>query len=419
MKYLVAFFIAVLLFLQTTGSILAGNTIWEIQAIDTMKYSRDEARKADVRDQIDHLIEIIADTGATHVSIATPYNEEFVPTLTAWVQSARRHNLKVWFRGNWAEWEGWFGYQKFTDVTEHHRKTAAFIPAHPELFADGDIFTPAPEAENGGMGDPRGSEPRSRQFNEFLVTSAKTCTQAFKKMGKFVQCGYFSMNGDIAKQVLTPETVKQAGNVVVIDHYVKDPVQFEKDIIFLSEKFKAPIILGEYGAPIPDLNGTMTETQQAEYVKKLMEVMYKEKARVSGMNYWTLISSSTALLNDNGTPRDTVDVLTSYFTPLKVEGRVIDVFGDAVPGVSVSVPNTPAEIKTDGNGTYTLLLPQRDATIEMTKEGYHPFSSSITGVGVESGKTVSLDAKLNPKERGLLYYLKMIPVWIKEKVTST
>src|SRR3989344_7973075 len=71
--------------------------IWPIQAIDTMKFSRDRAREK-LNDPsfdavIDEQIRIIAETGATHVSIGTPYNEEFVPFLTRWVSAARRYNL--------------------------------------------------------------------------------------------------------------------------------------------------------------------------------------------------------------------------------------------------------------------------------------------------------------------------------------
>src|SRR3989304_760988 len=67
--------------------------IWPVQAIDTMKYSRDLAREK-LNDPsfdavIDEQVRIIAETGATHVAIATPYDEEFLPFLTRWVSAAR------------------------------------------------------------------------------------------------------------------------------------------------------------------------------------------------------------------------------------------------------------------------------------------------------------------------------------------
>src|SRR3989339_521194 len=103
---------------------------WRIQAVDTMKYSRDMARaklndsKFDIT--IDQQIHAIADTGANYVAIATPYDEEFVPILRRWVASARRYGLSVWFRGNFSGWEGWFEYPRINQI-QHLRATRAFI----------------------------------------------------------------------------------------------------------------------------------------------------------------------------------------------------------------------------------------------------------------------------------------------------
>ncbi|MDP3888564.1 MAG: hypothetical protein Q8Q24_00825, partial [bacterium] len=95
--------------------------IMEFKSIDTMKYSRDIAREKLNDPSFDKVIDTqvknIADTGATHVAIATPYDEEFLPILKRWVSSARKYNLKVWFRGNWSGWEGWFDYPKIDRST--------------------------------------------------------------------------------------------------------------------------------------------------------------------------------------------------------------------------------------------------------------------------------------------------------------
>ena len=56
---------------------------WAFQSVDTMKHSRDLAREklhdASYDAVIDREVRAIAETGATHVAIATPYDEEFVP----------------------------------------------------------------------------------------------------------------------------------------------------------------------------------------------------------------------------------------------------------------------------------------------------------------------------------------------------
>lgn len=79
---------------------------WAFQSVDTMKHSRDLAREKLHDDSYDAVIDrevrSIADIGATHVAIATPYDEEFVPYLKRWVSAARKYHLAVWFRGNFS-----------------------------------------------------------------------------------------------------------------------------------------------------------------------------------------------------------------------------------------------------------------------------------------------------------------------------
>src|SRR3989344_1486296 len=72
---------------------------WQVQAVDTMKFSRDMAR-AKLNDPefdvvINQQIHAIADTGANYVAIGTPYDDEFVPILKRWVAAARRYGLSV------------------------------------------------------------------------------------------------------------------------------------------------------------------------------------------------------------------------------------------------------------------------------------------------------------------------------------
>ena len=123
-------------------------TWWEIQSIDTVKYSRDVAREKakdfSYDEIIDNQVRLIAETGATHVAIGTPYDSEFVPFLSRWVKAARKYNLNVWFRGNLSGWEGWFGYKKITRA-EHIQKIREFILGNGGLFAEGDIFSSCPE----------------------------------------------------------------------------------------------------------------------------------------------------------------------------------------------------------------------------------------------------------------------------------
>ena len=79
---------------------------WQVRSVDTMKFSRDLAREK-LNDEVFNLVieeqvKNISQIGATHVAIATPYDEEFLPFLRRWVNLARNYGLKVWFRGNWS-----------------------------------------------------------------------------------------------------------------------------------------------------------------------------------------------------------------------------------------------------------------------------------------------------------------------------
>lgn len=291
---------------------------WQFRSIDTMKYSRDPSREK-INDPsydavIDQQVNDIAATGATHIAIATPYDEEFVPMLERWVKAARKYHLHVWFRGNWSGWEGWFDYPKITRA-DHIAKTKAFIHDHASLFQDGDIFSACPECENGGPGDPRmnGDVTGHRQF---LINEYKTTKQAFNDIGKHVASNYDSMNGDVARLIMDKETTKALDGIVVVDHYVKTPDQLLADIKEFAEQSGGKVILGEFGAPIPDINGAMTEEEQAAWLKEALQKLRKTDALI-GVNYWTNVGGSTQIWNQDGTPRKAVKELTNIYHLLR------------------------------------------------------------------------------------------------------
>lgn len=288
--------------------------LWDFRAIDTMKYSRDLAlEKIDdpsFNSTIDDQMVKIKNTGATHVGIATPYDEKFLPMLKRWVSSARNHKLKVWFRGNFSGWEGWFEYSRIDRAT-HLTLVESFIINNPELFEDGDVFSPCPECENGGPGDPR-SNGDVQGHRDFLIAETEISDKAFKRIQKSVQPNYASMNGDVAKLIMDPETTKKMGGIVVIDHYVKDPKQLAKDAILLAEQSGGNIILGEFGAPIPDINGEMTETEQKVWLEQTLQEI-ANTPEIVGVSYWTNFGGSTKIWNDDGSPREAVGVLRKFY----------------------------------------------------------------------------------------------------------
>lgn len=293
--------------------------LWSVRSIDTVKYSRDLAKEKrtsqNFTEEIDRQVKDIALTGANFIAVGTPYDEEFIPFLNLWVESARKNNLNVWFRGNFSGWEGWFGYKNISKE-EHKIKLAQFIEKNASLFEDGDIFTSCPECENGSMGDPR-ETGNIQEFRDFLIEEYQISAIKFGEIGKKVTPGYYSMNYDVAKLIMDKETTQRLGGVVVIDHYVVDPLQIKSDIQEISSLSGGIVVLGEFGVPIPDIHGKISDQQQADWIDQSLSAVLKEE-NLLGLNYWVNKGGSSNLWNNDGTPKLAVQILSKYFNQKKL-----------------------------------------------------------------------------------------------------
>lgn len=351
---------------QTTMA--SSPTWWDFQAVDTMKYSRDPSAEflkdpARLEEVADQQVKEIARISATHVGIATPYDEQFLPVMKAWVNAARKYNLKVWFRGNWSGWERWFGYDPITR-DEHIAKTVEFIKSNPTLFEDGDYFSACPECENGGPGDPR-MNGDAQGHREFLIKEYNEQLKAFRSINKNVQVNLNSMNGDVARLIMDKETTKALGGVVVVDHYVRTPEKLNQDVTTYAELSGGKVILGEFGAPIPDINGTMTEQQQAQWLQESMTLL-AENPNLVGVSYWTNMGGSTAIWRDDGTPKEAADVLQSFYTPLIVDGTIVNTLNHPVEAtVSIGRHSVTTE-----KGYFELPYLKEDTVVQVEAKGY-------------------------------------------------
>ncbi len=356
---------------------------WSFQSIDTMKYSRDLAREKLNDPSFDAVIakqvKDIASTGATHVAIATPYDEEFYPMLQRWVRAARREHLNVWFRGNFSGWEGWFSYNKITRE-EHMKKTEEFLNAHPDLFANGDVFTACPECENGGAGDPRltGDVAGHRQF---LIEEYALTKSFFSGRNKKVASNYDSMNKDVAELVMDKDTTRALDGIVTIDHYVASGEKLAEDIKSLSETTGGKIILGEYGAPIPDINGPMNEKEQAEWIKNTGSLLVKANTLI-GVNYWVNTGGSTQLWNEDGTKRLAVDAITSYYAPQQLKLSVKNELGRPIHNATIK--GEERFVITSKNGVGALPYFDKTEKITVNATNYKPKTLSISDVNNSS-----------------------------------
>jgi hypothetical protein len=410
-KKLFSFFTILILFLLIPSRLLSKESFWPIQSIDTMKYSRDRARELNIKEKIPLLVKKLTQLGINYIAVATPYDEEFYPILKTWVLESRKHQLKIWFRGNFSSWEGWFGYPKFVYPEEHHFKTYQFIISHPEIFQDGDIFTPAPEPENGGYGDPRNSQQQKEHFLNFLINSYNNCQEAFAKINKKIHCGYFSINGDIAKEVLNKKVVEKTGGVVVIDHYAKSAQRLRDDIEKLYQKYQAPVVLGEFGAPIPDIHGEMNENQQAQYLKDTLIEILKTKNVVKGVNYWTAYDASTSIFNNDFNPKLSFFIIQKFYQPIMIEGIVKDIFNLPIKDAQIFTNNF-LETYSDKNGYFKLLTIDQLNQITIKKKYFIPLHYSFLSSKNRKRFVINLDYQ----NKNWIYYFKKIVYRILNKM---
>lgn len=322
------------------ASAAAGSvTWWDFQSIDTMKYSRDLAREKLEDSSFDSIIneqvQNIASVGATHVAIATPYDEEFIPFLKKWVYAARKYRLNVWFRGNWSGWEGWFNYARI-DRQTHIQKTVQFISRHKDLFVDGDVFSGCPECENGGPGDPRNTKDVDG-YRQFLIDEYTWTKKSFDQIGKKVTSNYFSMNADVANLIMDKPTTAKLGGIVTIDHYVKNPKSMAEQVDKLVAQSGGKIVIGEFGAPIEDINGSMTALEQSRWIEDVMQLLADRRDKVVGVNYWVSVGGDTQIWNNKGQPSPAVNVIRRFYSPSGTISLLVkNDFGKPVANVPVN-----------------------------------------------------------------------------------
>ena len=394
------------------ASLLNRTQIWDTQCVDTMKTSRDKARiwsnRPDLRNHIEMEMAAAETIGANCVAIDTSYDPEFLPYLKAWVAGARNHKLAVWFRGNFSSWEGWFGYPRTMTLDEHIQKTAEFIRSNPNLFTDGDIFTPAPEAENGGPFYPMDSS-KLDTYASFLKSEDTVVGNVFGGINKKVTVNWFSMNGELAKQLFTEDIVNDLGGVVTLDHYIKEPQEMGAYIKYFHDLYKARVVVGEFGAPIPQINGTMSEEEQAEFIGRVLHELYENHSIVSAVNYWDLYDGPTALLNQDGSLRSVAHVLQSYFIPAQVSGRVIDTLGNPLNNIEVRSQDGANSIRTDKEGRYVLLLPAGSNDMVITGDMYKSLSQHIQVASHDKiEKNITLEPQLATPFYWVAYHLRNI-----------
>lgn len=389
---------------------------WKYQCFDTMKSSRDKARawKDDpkLQERIDKEMNAIVQIGGNCVAIATPYDNEFLPVMKLWVKSARSHNLSIWFRGNFSSWEGWFDYPKGMTSEIHNIKTAKFISDNADLFKDGDVFTPSPEAENGGPFN-QVEKDEHDVFRKYLIEEYTVAKEAFSKINKKVEVDWLSMNGGLAKRMFDQKTVDGVNGVVGIDHYIRTSREMGEFISYFKDNFNAKLVIGEFGAPIPDINGDMTEKEQADFIAELFDQLVTHKDDIIGINYWTLWDGSAALYNPDWTPRQAVKVVERYMKPGLISGVVLSTTNEPLKDVTIKTTDGKYQTKTDTSGYYELLILPGQHQLQVIHSDY---ANQTEGAYVELSSTQKKTFALIPKDPSMWYKIKSTFLTIKQSL---
>ena len=154
---------------------------------------------------------------------------------------------------------------------------------------------------------------------------------------------------------------------MVIDHYVPTPQKLEADIRQIAILSGGKIVLGEFGVPIPDIHGKLTEEAQSIWVDEALQRISKISELV-GVNYWTSVGGSTEIWNEDGSPEKAVEVLTYYYTTKIISGRVVDELGKPIKNVRVS--SLYRNALTESNGEFSLVYLEESPKFIVSAEGY-------------------------------------------------
>lgn len=284
-----------------------------LRSIDNMHISRDLMCTEQSAAWIYAVVAQEAAAGANTIVVDMPYDDASgyasCPVANPlayeqeWVNAIRHAHLHVWFRQLWNTWLGIYGRPKLTygtapavpyetgggadavisgaDSASYLAKTYRFILGHAELFAPGDIFTPAEEPEGGGVApDCTGpcQFPNPAEFNRFMRDSMAADRQAFASLGVDVSVGYWGVG--CANRWLEPATVAAMG-VLATDCYDRSAADLQAALTALYAQFGAPVVLGEWG----DIWDRGVQPASTNAVSSVFAVLNRLPF-VVGFNYW-------------------------------------------------------------------------------------------------------------------------------------
>jgi hypothetical protein len=304
------------------ASASASTPVWSFRSIDNMHATRDFVCWQQSASYIAQVAAADRGTNANFASIATPYDapgnyhqctpRDPIAYEQTWSRALHSQGLHVWFRQTWFNWEGSYNAPKLTatttpairlgtatavlsgtDTTSYLAKTYHFILDHPQLYANGDVFTPEAEPQNGGITNSYGHYTGSLQFadwptlNRWMRDSMTVDTAAFRSLGKSVTVGYWGLpcsnyryNGS---DNIDASTIAQMG-VYVTDCYFRNPQDMVNGLNVVHNSYHVPVVVGEWGE-IWDRGAQPTTSQVTTSVMNALTGL----PYVRGLNYWESI----------------------------------------------------------------------------------------------------------------------------------
>lgn len=301
---------------------------WSIQSVSSMKETKDRICYQRTQEFINKWVDQAVELGANYVSIETPYDSptcgDTISYTKLWTNAIRAKGLKVWHRHMPLAFEGIYNTSK-NPTRDYLQLIVSFIKNNPFLFAAGDIFTPIPEPQNGGIYGVNYCSysicifKNAADFNAWLRNAMDVSDTAFKSigMGGKIKIGYFGFDGYIAwgdnnpdwNGILEDATVIKMGNIT-IDHYpeiVGDTMY--NDLNELEARYpNIPIIIGEWG--------TITGGSIEQQVITTMQAA--RRSSVVGFNYWHMgIGGNESLIREDFSRMPHFDKVQAFYKRLR------------------------------------------------------------------------------------------------------
>jgi hypothetical protein len=281
---------------------------WEIRSVSSMKSTKDTICNPKDETWINQWLDKAVELGVNYVAISQPYDSpvcgDSLAYTTLWVDAIRNHGLKVWHRHMPLSHEGIYNIPK-DNTDDYFDMISSYIKNNPGLFEDGDIFTPIPEPQNGGIEGVIGCTQQVCQysgiedFNRWIKSAMLVSELSFDAIGKSIKIGYFGFDGFVTwghnnsdwEGILYDSTISRMGNIT-IDHYPElVGTDMGSDLDELNTRYPdTDIYIGEWGA----VSGGDTEQQVTDSVGSAYA-----RSFVKGFNYWHLGPEGQEALIDN------------------------------------------------------------------------------------------------------------------------